>query len=64
MLEVFRSAIENNGLFAFNLPDQTILFIDETTIEDKEGFENIVKKIAANCQENMKMRGKKRKKNK
>lgn len=56
--------LRNNGLFAFNLPDQTILFIDETTIEDKEGFENIVKKIAANCQENMKMRGKKRKKNK
>lgn len=56
--------LRHNGLFAFNLPDQTILFIDETTIEDKELFEKIVKKIDANCQQNLKMRGKKGKKRK
>lgn len=57
--------LRNNGLFAFNLPDHTILFIDETTITDKEQFEDIVKKISENCQENLKMRGiKGKKKNK
>lgn len=56
--------LRNNGLFAFNLPDNTILFIDEMTVEDKEKFEEIVKKIASNCQETLKNSRKKRRKNK
>lgn len=57
-----KQVLRNDGLIAFNLVDQTILFLDESTIEDFEKLEKVYKLLLSNCQETLKNKRKKRKK--
>ncbi len=56
-----KQVIRSNGVVTFSLPDHTILFIDENTIEDKMSFEQVYNKIFINCQESLRSKGKKKK---
>lgn len=57
-----KQVLRNDGLIAFNLVDQTILFVDESTVNDYEGLDKIYKLLLSNCQETLKNNRKKRNK--
>lgn len=57
-----RSANRSNGLLAIILNDNTLLFIDEETIEDKNAYLKVLDIIEENAQSNSKKNKKKKNK--
>ena len=57
-----KQVLRNDGLIAFNLVDQTILFVDEIVINNSEKSDKIYNLLLSNCQETLKSKRKKRSK--
>lgn len=57
-----KQVLRNDGLIAFNLVDQTILFIDESVCLEQDILEKVYRLLLSNCQETLKTKRKKLKK--
>lgn len=60
--QYIRSAVRKQGLFVMVLADNSLLFIDESLIEDMNGYGYVLELVQTNCQTAPKKKNKKKKK--